>query len=255
MVKAKKFGFVALAGILIIAFIFLGGGFLQGQAKNMGKPKPPVPTYSWTVNLMEGGNLYGGPFKNCSTATVNVTKISTRDAGIISSFYVIVYDTNPDKLYFQNFSFDPDSYVPGEGLACGFPDSGSSAPDCLATYLNSMPHPIVESSVVISFSAPFDIDEMGEYSTWPLAETNWFNISLNNSLPYHDVRAHECLKNASLSRHGDTWSLNFDQKLLFEEIYVETVKKNKFNSYYPISVNTLGNFVCQSVWTRNLITE
>ena len=279
----KKFNylkFVGLLTILVIALVFVGINFLQAQGK--GK-KPPKIEEKWSVMIPQNGyNLYGST-PDGNTFTPNefvITRISRPSKQCpCYNFYLLVSrpDTQGPGPYAINFQgVGIDSILnEDQGIPCVLPGlngclaNSDCIPDCIADFLNNIPHPSPDySSTLVRIQLDADaIDNIDYDKPTTLSNCGYIHISMYNGDPvipersteiYHQVYGFTNVDGLKITKmSGDNnWIIEVDQPLEFKEQYREEyiyyrgkTEKRGARLMIPLEVETTP-VKFQMIWTR-----
>lgn len=280
MKKSSYLKFVGLFTILVIALVFVGINFLQGQGKGN---KPPKVEEKWSVEIPQNGyNLYGSTL-NGNTFTPNefvITRISRPSKQCpCYGFYLRVSrpdteDPEPDTINFQDVGIDHILHV-DQGIPCVLPGldaclaNSACVHDCIADFLNNIPHPshgYLSSFVRIQLDADA-IDSIEDNEPITLSDCGYIHISLHNGdlvIPegstdiYHEVYGITNVVGLTITKKsdGDVWIIEVNQPLEFREQYTGEYiyyrgKKEKRGTKWITPLEVVTKPVkFQMIWTR-----
>ncbi len=280
MKKLNYLKFVGLLTILVIALVFVWINFLQAQGK--GK-KPPKIEEKWSVEIPQAGyNLYGStpdgnPFTPNEFVITRISRPSKQCP--CYGFYLRVsrpdtQDPGPYTINFQNVVIDS-ILKEDQGIPCVLPGLDGcfavpcGVPDCIADFLNKIPHPSNGySSTLVRIQLDADAIDNIEYDEpTTLSNCGYIHISFYNGDPvipeestdiYHPVYGFTNVDGLEITKiSGDNmWIIEVDQPLEFMEQYREEYiyyrgnkEKRGTKLMTPLEVETT-RVKFQMIWTR-----
>lgn len=265
--KSKRSGLLIL---LMAALVFMGINFL-------GAKKPQQ--YTWTVKIPTtsknlvgyqveysnrvGAKKYkGGPTTGyyLSLDIINTQDDDTCDAGL-----------NREIIGFQGLYFsEDDTEVDEDGSYCYFPPSfpppgvdptcSDTPAECMKCFLENYPHPNCGYySLTLLIRVDCDIEDITEDITNPASCSGKVYIDVRNTfdvLEYDEEKYHNIYSatDVNLDIYSDatnTWTIEVNDFLDFEECYKVKKGKGKKNWEYKNPLRTTTPFSFVTTWTRS----
>jgi len=259
--KSKR---LSLLILLMAALVFMGINFLKAK-----KPQQ----WDWEVEIPGEGsdfNLYG--YSSCIYQTEGNVSVGAKKfkGGPTTGYYLSLdiinaqeYPTceeelTEEKIGFQELDFS--SYEVDEDY-CYFPTSdvcGVTAPECMKCFLEKYPHPNCGYySITLLIRVDYDIEKIGideEVSSSGrvyIDVRNTFDVLEYDEEKYHNIYSATDVNLDIYSDATNTWTIEVNGFLDFEECYKVKKGKGKKNWEYKNPFRTTTPFSFVTTWTRS----